>query len=81
MTILKNNLKIQCNRYQITNGIFHRTRTKNFRLYGIQKTLNTQSITEKEKKMEFEESTSLNSNFTMKLQSSRKYGTGTKTEI
>ena len=31
MTILPNALyKIQCNPYQITNGIFHRTRTKNF---------------------------------------------------
>ena len=26
----KCNLQIQCNPYQITNGIFHRTRTKNF---------------------------------------------------
>ena len=24
------NLQIQCNPYQITNGSFHRTRTKNF---------------------------------------------------
>ena len=24
------NLQIQCNLYQITNGIFHRTRTKNW---------------------------------------------------
>ena len=31
MTILpQSNLQIQCNPYQITNGIFHRTRTKNF---------------------------------------------------
>ena len=29
------NLQIQCNPFQITNGIFHRTRTKNFQnLYG-----------------------------------------------
>ena len=28
MTILPNNLQIQCDPYQITNGIFHRTRTK-----------------------------------------------------
>ena len=29
------NLQIQCNPYQITNGIFHRTRTKKSRnLYG-----------------------------------------------
>ena len=27
---IKCNLQIQCNPYQITNGIFHRTRTKNF---------------------------------------------------
>ena len=26
----KHNLQIQCNPYQITNGIFHRTRTKKF---------------------------------------------------
>ena len=26
----KCNLQIQCNPYQITNGIFHRTRAKNF---------------------------------------------------
>ena len=26
----KSNLQIKCNLYQITNGIFHRTRTKNF---------------------------------------------------
>ena len=27
------NLQIQCNPYQITNGIFHRTRTKNFAIH------------------------------------------------
>ena len=26
----QSNLQIQCNPYQITNGIFHRARTKNF---------------------------------------------------
>ena len=30
MTITQSNLQIQCNPYKITNGIFHRTRTKNF---------------------------------------------------
>jgi len=30
MTILPNTVQIQCNLYQITSGIFHRTRTKNF---------------------------------------------------
>ena len=29
----KCNLQIQCNSYQITNGIFHRTRTKNFTIH------------------------------------------------
>ena len=82
---IQNNLQIQCNPYQITNSIFQRTRTKKFSLYGTQKTLNSQSITEKEKtknkKTELEESTSLTSIFTVKPQSWRKYGTGTKTEI
>ena len=35
--------QIQCDVYQITSGIFHRTRTKNFTLHmEIQKTLNSQ---------------------------------------
>ena len=29
----KHNLQIQCDPYQITNGIFHRTRTKNFTIH------------------------------------------------
>ena len=43
------NLQIQCNPYQATNGIFHRTRTNNF-AFGmeLQKSLNTQSNLEKE---------------------------------
>ena len=31
--ITKCNLQIQCDPYQITNGIFHRTRTKNFTIH------------------------------------------------
>ena len=43
------NLHIQCDPSQITNGIFHRTRTKNFTVYTeTQKTLNSQSSLEKE---------------------------------
>ena len=39
----KCNLQIQCNHYQITNGIFHRTRTKNFTIHmETQKTVNSQ---------------------------------------
>ena len=44
------NLQIQCNPYQTTNGIFHRTRTKNFTIcMETQRTLNSQSNLEKEK--------------------------------
>ena len=43
------NLKIQYDRYQITNGIFHRTRTKNFTIHmETRKTLSSQSSLEKE---------------------------------
>ena len=31
--VTKHNLQIQCNPYQITNDIFHRTRTKNFTIH------------------------------------------------
>ena len=44
----KCNLQIQCNPYQITNDIFHRTRTKNFTIHmEPHKTLNSQSSFEK----------------------------------
>ena len=45
----KLNLQIQCDPYQITNGIFHRTRTKKFTIHmETQKTPNSQSSLEKE---------------------------------
>ena len=45
----KRNLQIQCDPYQVTNGIFHRARTKNFTIHmETQKTLNSQSNLEKE---------------------------------
>ena len=45
----KCNLQIQCSPYQITNGIFHRTR-RNFTIYmETQKILNSQSSLEKDK--------------------------------
>ena len=45
----QSNLQIQCNPYQITNGIFYRTRTKNLKIcMETQKTLNSQSNLEKE---------------------------------
>ena len=47
--ITKCNLQIQCDPHKITNGIFHRTRTKNSTIYmKTQKTLNSQSSLEKE---------------------------------
>ena len=47
--ITKHNLQIQCDPYQITNDIFHRTRTKNFTIHmETQKTPNSQSSLEKE---------------------------------
>ena len=75
----QSNLQIQCNLYQATNSIFHRARTNNFTIYmEIQKKpSNSQSNLEKE----LEESTCLTSGSTTKPQSSRQYGTGTKTEI
>ena len=45
----KFNLQIQCDPYQITNGIFHGTRTENFTIHmETQKTPNSQSSLEKE---------------------------------
>ena len=76
----KCNLQIQWDPYQITNGILHRARTKNFTIHmETQKTSNSQNSLEKEDgawgiKL-------LTSDYTTKLHSSRQYGTGTKTEI
>ena len=45
----KCNLQIQCDPYQFTNDIFHRTRTKNFKIHmETQKTSNSQGSLEKE---------------------------------
>ena len=71
-------LQIQCDPYQVTNGIFPRTRTKTFTIHmETQKTPNSQNSLEKEE-MELEKSIFLTSDYTTKLQSSRQYGTGTK---
>ena len=46
----QSNLQIQCNPHQTTNGIFHRTRTKNFTIcMETQKTPNSQSNLEKQR--------------------------------
>ena len=45
----QSNLQIQCNPYQATSDIFHRTRTNNFTIcMEIQTTSNSQSNFEKE---------------------------------
>ena len=45
----KGNLQIQCDPYEITDGIFHRTRRKKFTIHmETQKTLNSQTSLEKE---------------------------------
>ena len=47
----QSNLPIQCNHYQTTNGIFHRTRAKIFTIcVETQKTPNSQSSLEGKKK-------------------------------
>ena len=50
MSVLRQgNLQIQCNPYQATNDIFHRTRTNNFTVcIEIQKTSKSQNNLEKE---------------------------------
>ena len=64
----KCNLQIQCDPYQITNGIFHITRTKHLKIFmETQKTLNSQSNFEKEKWLK--ELGSLTSDYTTKLES------------
>ena len=56
-------LQIQFNPYQITTGIFHRTKTKYFKIcLETQKILNSQNNPEKEK-VELEESDSLTSSY------------------
>ena len=77
----KHNLQIQCDRYQITNGIFHKTNTKNFTIHmETQKIPNSQSSLEKEWSWRNQPSC-LQIILQRKLQSSRQYDTGTKTEI
>ena len=78
----KRNLQIQCDPYQITNDIFHRTRTKNLTIHvETQKTLNSQTSPEKEEWKWRKESIILTADYTTKLQSSRQYATVVKTEI
>ena len=64
----QSNLQIQCNLYQITNGNFCRTRTKNRKIcMETQKNPNSQSSLQGQK-TELEDSDSLISDYTTKLQ-------------
>ena len=77
----KCNLQVQCDPYQISNGIFHITRMKNVTIHmETQMTPNSQSSLEKEE-WSWKYQSFLTSDDTTKLQSSRQYGTGTKTDI
>ena len=40
----KHNLQIQCDPYQITNDIFHRTRTKNFTIHQFSRSVVSDSL-------------------------------------
>ena len=63
----QSNLQIQCNPYQITNGIFYRTRSKNLKICVFERPRIAKAILRK-KKMELEESDSLASDYATKLQ-------------
>ena len=64
----QSNLQIQCNPYQITNGILFGTRTNHLKIcMETQKTPNSQSSFEG-KKTVLEESDSLTSDYITKLQ-------------
>ena len=75
----QSNLPIQSNPYQITNGIFHGTRTKYPTIFmEIQNPAKPKQPWER--KTELEESGSLISDYSTKLQSSKHHGTNTKTD-
>ena len=79
--ITKFSLQIQCNPYQITNGIFQRTRTKNFTIHmEAQKTPNSESSLEEEK-WSWRNHTPLREIILQRYQSPKQYGIGRKTEI
>ena len=78
----KHNLQIQCDPYQNTNGIFHRTRTKKFHnSYGNTKDPQIAKAVLVKEEWSWRNQPFLISANTTKLQSSRQYDTGTKTEI
>ena len=72
----KCNLQIQCNPYQITNDIFHRTRTKNFTIHVKHERSRIAKAVLRKKNGAG--GIILTSDYTTKQQSSRQYGTVTK---
>ena len=78
----QSNLLIQCNPYQATSHIFHRTRTNNFKIcMEIQKKSQIAKAVLRKKNGTGGINLELTSVSATKPQSSRQYGTGTKTEI
>ena len=75
--IIKCNLQIQCDPYQITNGIFHKIRTQF--IWKHKRPQIAKAVLRK--KNGAEGINLLTSDYTTKLQSLRQYGTDTKTEI
>ena len=77
----QSNLQIQCNPYQATNGIFHRARTNNFTILWNYKIPQVAKAIWRKKNgtggLKLPEFRLYN----IKQQSSRQYGTGTKTEM
>ena len=64
----QSNLQIQCNPYQITNGVFYGTKTTHLKIcMETKKTPNSQ-ISLEGKKTELKELDSLTSDYTTKLQ-------------